>query len=116
MRVVEDMLIEVKLSFEELVEKLDLEPIRDRIFLAEDKIEQIGTIIIPDSAQGGMNTSFDMIEGTVIKAGPDCVIAKVGDRALYGKYAGAQTIRNEQMFTVIDEGDLIAKITKKEEK
>lgn len=75
------------------------------------KVSQ-GGIIIPEEAQKGS------LVGTVIVKGPDCELADLGDKILFGRYSGFELPLNSDKFSnclMMNEEDILCKITEYEE-
>lgn len=51
-------------------------------------------------------------EGEVIAVGPDCRVAKVGEKALYSKNAGTEIEYDGKSYIYMRESDLFATIKK----
>jgi chaperonin GroES len=78
----------------------------------EQQEERIGSIIIPDTAKEKPQ------EGKVIAVGPGRqengkvvpLQVKVGDRVLYGKYAGTEIKKDGKEYLIVRESDILAVI------
>ena len=82
-------------------------PLHDRVLLErlEEDAKTAGGIIIPDTAKEKPQ------EGTVVAVGtgkPDePLTVKVGDRVLYGKYAGSELKLDGKDYLIVRESDLL---------
>lgn len=93
---------------------MSIKPLQDRVLIEplEQKEEKIGSIIIPDTAKEKPQ------EGKVIAVGPGRqengkvipVQVKVGDRVLYGKYAGTEIKKDGKEYLIVRESDILAVI------
>jgi chaperonin GroES len=93
--------------------KVSITPMADRVVIEalEDTEEMRGGLYIPDTAKEKPQ------QGKVVAVGPGRISedgdriameVKVGDRVLYGKYAGTEvTIENNQ-YLIVKEGDVLA--------
>jgi chaperonin GroES len=90
-------------------------PLHDRVLIKRPKDKETikGGIIIPDTARE------KPYEGDVIAVGAGRfdnkgeripVDVKVGDRVLFGKYAGNEISVDDEEFFIIEEKDILAKI------
>jgi len=88
-------------------------PLHDRVFLRriEEKEEAKGGIIIPDTAKE------KPMEGEVISVGPGKMTkegkrspmdVKVGDRVLFGKYAGTEIKIDDKEYVIMREEEILA--------
>ncbi len=90
--------------------KVNIKPLADRVVVepapAEDKTA--GGIIIPDTAKEKpqMGTVVAVGEGT--KDAP--VTLKVGEKVLYGKYAGTELTLEGKDYLIMRESDIYAVI------
>ena len=95
---------------------MKLEPFSDRVVIKREKAEEKrGMIIVPETAKE------PKLEGIVLAVGPGRtlgdgtvvpVAAKVGDRVLFGKYAGHEfKIDGEDAF-LLREDDIVGRILK----
>ena len=88
--------------------KLKIKPLADRVLIepapAEDKTA--GGIIIPDTAKEKPQ------KGTVVAVGPgkkdEPMTVKVGDKVLYGKYAGTEITIDGENYLIMRESDIVA--------
>ena len=87
--------------------KVNFKPINDRVVVkplpAEEKTK--GGIIIPDTAKEKPQ------QGEVVAVGPgkegEKLNVNVGDRVLYGKYAGQEMNYNGDEYLIIREDDIL---------
>ena len=94
-----------------------IRPLQDRVIATRVKEEEKtkGGIVIPDTAKE------KPIEGEVLAVGPGKVTedgsqrapdVKVGDRILFGKYAGTEVKFHGEEHVVLREDDILGVITK----
>jgi len=93
---------------------MNIKPLADRVLIEpiEQQEERIGSIIIPDTAKEKPQ------EGKVIAVGPGRqengkvvpLQVKVGDRVLYGKYAGTEIKKDGKEYLIVRENDILAVI------
>ncbi len=93
---------------------MNIKPLADRVLIEpiEEKEEKIGSIIIPDTAKEKPQ------EGKVVAVGPGRqedgkvvpLQVKVGDRVLYGKYAGTEIKKDGKEYLIVRESDILAVI------
>ena len=97
---------------------MNVRPLHDRIIVhrLEEGEQQIGGIIIPDTAKEKPQ------QGTVIAVGNGKVNddgkrvaldVKVGDRILFGKYSGQEIKLDGQEYLIMKEDDVLAVIEDK---
>ena len=91
-----------------MAKKLNVTPLHDRVIVKPAPAEEktAGGIIIPDTAKEKPQ------KGIILAAGPgkkdEPVTVKVGDKVLYGKYAGTEiTIEGEDLL-IMRESDILA--------
>ncbi|HET7248597.1 MAG TPA: co-chaperone GroES [Gemmatimonadales bacterium] len=90
-------------------------PLADRVAIRpmEETREMRGGLYIPDTAKE------KPIQGEVLAVGPGRMEKgqripmelKVGDRVVYGKYAGSQVELEDEEIILIKEADVIAKLS-----
>ena len=93
--------------------KVNFKPINDRVVVkplpAEEKTK--GGIIIPDTAKEKPQ------QGEVVAVGPgkegEKLNVNVGDRVLYGKYAGQEMNYNGDEYLIIREDDILVIVNEK---
>ena len=94
---------------------MDIRPLHDRLIVRrlEEGEQKIGGIIIPDTAKEKPQ------QGTVIAVGNGKVdddgkrvslAVKVGDRILFGKYAGQEIKLDGEEYLIMKEDDVLAVI------
>jgi chaperonin GroES len=93
---------------------MNIKPLADRVLIEpiEQQEEKVGSIIIPDTAKEKPQ------EGKVIAVGPGRqengkvvpLQVKVGDRVLYGKYAGTEIKKDGKEYLIVRESDILAVI------
>jgi len=95
---------------------MPIKPLYDRILVKriEEEEQQIGGIIIPDTAKEKPQ------EGEVVAVGAGRILesgerqapdVKVGDKILFGKYAGTEVKYEDEEFLIMREDDILAKVT-----
>jgi chaperonin GroES len=91
---------------------MKIRPLQDRVVLKRDQSEETtaGGIIIPQAAQEKMSrgTVQAVARGRIMEDGtvaPLCV--DVGDRVLFGKYAGADIEIDGEELVILREEDII---------
>ena len=88
--------------------KINITPLADRVIIqqAEAETTTASGIIIPDTAQEKPQ------KGTVIAVGKgtkdNSMTVKVGDKILYGKYAGTELKYNRSDYMIMKESDILA--------
>ena len=89
---------------------LKLKPLADRVIVEAAAAEEktASGIIIPDTAKE------KPMQGTVIAVGTgkkdEPMTVKVGDKVLYGKYAGTEITHNGTEYLIMRESDIFAVI------
>jgi chaperonin GroES len=88
-----------------------LKPLGNRVVVQRSKAQTSrGGILLPDSAQERPR------EGQVIAAGPgktnengqlEPLSIKVGDRILFGSYAGTEVRQNDEEYLILSEDDVL---------
>ncbi len=88
--------------------KINIKPLGDRVVVEPVEAEQktASGIIIPDTAKEKPS------QGVVV-AVPDAddehkLTVKVGDKILYGKYAGTEITIDDKEYLIISESDILA--------
>ena len=92
-----------------------IKPLGDRIVVRplEQGEEKIGGIIIPDTAKEKPQ------EGEIVAVGPGKLLdsgerqapsVAVGDKVLYGKYAGTEIKSGGEELLIVREDDILAKL------
>lgn len=89
---------------------MNIKPLADRVLIKPIAVEEktIGGIIIPDSAKE------KPLQGEVIAVGQGTkdeeMILSVGDRVLYGKFAGTEVEFDGDKFLIMRQSDVLAVI------
>lgn len=89
---------------------MKVKPLADRVLIKPAAAEEktIGGIIIPDSAKE------KPLQGEVLAVGngtkDESMVLKVGDRVLYGKYAGTELELDGEKFIIMRQNDILAVI------
>lgn len=86
---------------------MNIQPLADRVLIKPAEAEEkIGGIIIPDTAKE------KPLRGEIIATGngtkDEEMILKVGDKVLYGKYAGQELEFEGDKYMVMRQSDVIA--------
>ena len=90
--------------------KLSIKPLADRVVVDPAVAEQktAGGIIIPDTAKEKPQ------KGTIVAVGngkkDEPMTVKVGDKVLYGKYAGTEVTFDGKEYLIMKESDIYAVI------
>ena len=91
---------------------MKVKPLHDRLLVTriEDKTQKKGAIVIPDSAKE------KPMEGKVIAVGSGRVLdngkkvplaVKVGDRVLFGRYAGTEVKIDDKEHVIVREDEVL---------
>ena len=88
--------------------KINITPLADRVLIqqAEAETTTASGIIIPDTAQEKPQKGTVIAVGKGTKDNPMTV--KVGDKILYGKYAGTELKYNGSDYMIMKESDILA--------
>lgn len=97
------------------VTQLGIEPLYDHVIVAREEGEEqtSGGIVIPDTAKEKPS------RGKVLAAGKgkmldngqvSVLVVKVGDRVIFGKYAGTEFEYQSKKYLILRESDILAKI------
>jgi len=87
---------------------INIKPLADRVIIEPAQAEEktAGGIIIPDTAKEKPQ------RGTVVAVGPgkkdEPMTVKVGDKVLYGKYAGTEITVDGKDYLIMRESDIVA--------
>ena len=87
---------------------INIKPLADRVIVEPAPAEEktAGGIIIPDTAKEKPQ------KGTVVAVGPgkkdEPTTVKVGDKVLYGKYAGTEITIDGKEYLIMRESDIYA--------
>jgi chaperonin GroES len=93
---------------------MNIRPLHDRVLVrpAEEEKTSAGGIIIPDSANGEKPTNGEIIaagNGRITDSGEvRAMDVKVGDKILYGQYAGSAVNVNGEDLLMMKEEDILA--------
>ena len=91
---------------------MNLHPLDDRVLVEPiEEEEKVGSLVIPDTAKEkpmigiikAIGYDFDLKEGKPLKE-----LLKVGDKVLFGKYAGQEFKIGGKKHLVIERKDLLA--------
>ena len=88
--------------------KVKIKPLADRVLVEPAPAEEktAAGIIIPDTAKEKPQ------KGTIVAAGPgkkdEPMTVKVGDKVLYGKYAGTELTIDGSNYLIMRESDIVA--------
>ncbi|MDD8013727.1 MAG: co-chaperone GroES [Acidobacteriota bacterium] len=91
---------------------MNLQPLDDRVLVEPiEEEEKVGSLVIPDTAKEkpmmgivkSIGYDFDLKEGKPLKD-----LLKVGDKVLFGKYAGQEIKIGGKKHLVISRSDLLA--------
>jgi chaperonin GroES len=92
-----------------------IKPLGPRVVVQQSKAPKTkGGILLPDSAQEKPR------EGQVVAAGPgkinengqlEPISVKVGDRILFGSYAGTEVKHNDEEYLILSEEDILGILT-----
>ena len=90
-----------------MANKVNVTPLHDRVIVKPAAAEEktAGGIIIPDTAKEKPQ------KGTVVAIGPgkkkeEPMTVKVGDKVLYGKYAGTEITIDGQEYLIMRQDDI----------
>lgn len=91
-----------------------LHPLADRVLIKPDeekgeKRTASGLVIIPDIGNTRSTTGY------VLAIGPDCDALEVGDKVLFGKYAGSDLKLNEESVTICRQEDILGVVTEEDD-
>ena len=88
--------------------KLNIKPLADRVLVESAAAEEktAGGIIIPDTAKEKPQRGTIIAVGSGKKDEPMTV--KVGDKVLYGKYAGTEITVDGKDYLIMKESDIYA--------
>lgn len=87
---------------------MKIQPLDERVLVEPlETEERVGTIIIPDTAKE------KPVMGKVVAVGTDedlKEVIKVGDKVIYGKYAGDEIKLEGKKHLIISRSDILAKV------
>lgn len=91
---------------------MNVKPLADRVIVKPLEAEEVkkGSIIIPDTAKEKPQ------QGEIVAVGPGKMTegkreemeVKVGDKVLYGKYAGTEVTIDDEEYMIMRESDILA--------
>jgi len=91
---------------------MSIRPLRDRIVVRrQDERKTAGGIVIPDTANEKPMMGVVMAVGpgkTLENGAIQEIVLKVGDKVLFGKYAGTEIEVNGEQLVVMREDDIMA--------
>ena len=95
--------------------KTNIRPLRDRVVVRrlEEELKTAGGIVIPDTAteKPMMGMVIALGAGRILENGNvQEPIVRVGDKVLFGKYAGTEVELNGETLIVMREDDILAVI------
>lgn len=107
------MLIKTKILEVDLMAKVNIRPLSDRVVVKPLPAEEVtkSGLVIPDTAKERPQ------QGEVIAVGPGRITddgkkipmeVKVGDKVLYGKYAGTEISIDGEEYLIMRESDILA--------
>jgi len=92
---------------------MDIRPLHDRVVIKREKEEEVrrSGIIIPDTAKEkpqegmvvGVGSGRKTPKGTLVP-----MEVKVGDKVLFGKYAGTEYKQDDEELVIMREEDILA--------
>lgn len=90
--------------------KINVKPLADRVLVKADAAEETTAsgLFIPDTAKEKPQRGEVVAVGTGKKDEP--ITVKVGDKVLYGKYAGTEITVEGQEYLIMRESDIFAVI------
>jgi chaperonin GroES len=86
--------------------KLPFEPMFGRVLIDRPKVEQIGSIIIPQTA----HTKYSPTKGRIIACGETCdeaIKKAVGKIVVFAKYAGDWIKIDDQEYFICQDEDIL---------
>ena len=106
-----DIVLENAEVTQEEIDNFPVVPYGVKLCVKEHKVKQIGSIIVPDTAQ---NSDMKTNEGTVIAVGEHVDFCKVGDHVYYSIYSGSWMPRvgdtDQKVYRIMNEEDLLGKV------
>ena len=90
------------------MKKINIKPLADRVIIQQSEAETktASGIIIPDTAKEKPQEGVVVAVGTGTKENP--VTLSVGNKILYGKYAGTELKYNGSEYLIMKESDVLA--------
>ena len=91
---------------------MKLRPLFDKVVVKqlEEKEQNVGGIFLPSAAQEKQEIAVVVAvgEGGIIDGKEVKMVVNVGDKVLYGKYAGSQFKLDGEEVTIIKQSDILA--------
>lgn len=91
-----------------------IKPIGDRVLveLVEEEFNKVGSLYVPDTAKERPQRGKVVAAGDGRYEGKDLIPmrVKVGDKVLFGKYAGAELKYEDNEYLILNEHDILAVI------
>lgn len=91
-----------------------IKPIGDRVLveLIEEEISKVGSLYVPDTAKEKPHRGKVVAVGEGRLDGKDLVPmrVKVGDKVLFGKYAGVELKYEDKEYLILNEHDILVVI------
>ncbi len=87
---------------------VNIKPLGDRVVIepVEAEAKTASGIIIPDTAKE--KPSMGMVVAIPDANDDNKITVKVGDKVLYGKYAGTEITMNDKDYLIMSESDILA--------
>jgi len=91
-----------------------IKPIGDRVLveLLEEEVSKVGSLYVPDTAKERPQRGKIIAVGEGRLDGKDLVPmrVKVGDKVLFGKYAGVELKHEDKDYLILNEHDILVVI------
>jgi len=91
-----------------------IKPIGDRVLveLLEEEFNKVGSLYVPDTAKERPQRGKIVATGDGRYEGKDLIPmrVKVGDKVLFGKYAGTEFKYDDKEYLILSEHDILAVI------
>ncbi len=87
---------------------VNIKPLGDRVVIepVEAEAKTASGIIIPDTAKE--KPSMGMVVAVPDATDDNKITVKVGDKVLYGKYAGTEITMDDKDYLIMSESDILA--------
>ena len=87
---------------------VNIKPLGDRVVIepVEAEAKTASGIIIPDTAKE--KPSMGMVVAVADATDDNKITVKVGDKVLYGKYAGTELAMDDKDYLIMSESDILA--------
>jgi len=87
---------------------VNIKPLGDRVVIepVEAEAKTASGIIIPDTAKE--KPSMGMVVAVADATDDNKITVKVGDKVLYGKYAGTEITMDDNDYLIMSESDILA--------